>query len=120
VRNAWATFTKMCDDAANAKRRDLRVRSDNPAAGVRAPDRGSRKLKQYLFPNELLRFIACEDVPLAWRRNLVVAVYLYMRDGDPAPRGPHDDRDHDGLHPRGGELRGRGVRLAAPKSATRQ
>jgi integrase len=82
VRNAWATFTKMCDDMANAKRRELRVRVDNPAFGVRAPDRGSRKLKQYLFPNEVLRFASCEDVPRTWRRNLVVAVYLYLRDGE--------------------------------------
>jgi hypothetical protein len=27
--NAWATFSKLCDDAANAKRRELRVRADN-------------------------------------------------------------------------------------------
>lgn len=26
ARNAWATVTKLCDDAANAKRRELRAR----------------------------------------------------------------------------------------------
>src|SRR5262249_18720712 len=82
ARNAWAALTKMCDDMVNAKRRDLRVRADNPAAGVRAPDRGVRKQKQYLFPNEFLKFVSCEEVPLRWRRNLAVAVYLYMRDGE--------------------------------------
>ncbi len=30
----------------------------------------------------MLRFVSCERVPLAWRRNLAVAVYLYMRDGE--------------------------------------
>jgi hypothetical protein len=82
ARNAWATFTKLCDDAANAKRRELRVRHENPATGVRAPDRGARKMKQYLFPGEALRFVSCENVPLSWRRNLATAVYLYMRDGE--------------------------------------
>jgi integrase len=82
ARNAWAAFTKLCDDAANAKRRELRVRADNPATGVRPPDGGVRKMKQYLYPSELLRFVSCEDVPLTWRRNLAVAVYLYMRDGE--------------------------------------
>ncbi len=82
ARNAWGTFIKLCDDSANAKRRDLRMRTDNPATGVRAPDRGLRKAKQYLFPNEVLRFVECEDVPLTWRRNVAVAIYLYMRDGE--------------------------------------
>ena len=34
------------------------------------------------YPSELLRFAPCEDVPLPRRRNLVVAVFLYMRDGE--------------------------------------
>lgn len=82
ARNVWATFTKLCDDAANAKRRDLRVRGDNPAAGVRAPDRGAAKAKQYLYPSEFSRFVSCEAVPVTWRRNTAVAIYTYMRDGE--------------------------------------
>ncbi len=82
ARNVWATFTKLCDDATNAKLRRLRVRSDNPAAGVKAPDRGAKKAKQYLFPSELLALVACEDVPLSWRRSVAVAVYTYLRDGE--------------------------------------
>lgn len=124
ARYAWATFIKLCDDAANAKRRDLRVRSDNPTAGVRAPDRGVRKLKQYLFPSEVLRFVSCKDVPLTWRRNLAVAVYLYMRDGE---LRSCDGRTSiwttpwlvralcaDPVHPRGRGFAGRGGRVPRP------
>jgi len=82
ARNAWAAFCTMCSDMGSSKRRDLRVRKDNPAIGVHAPDRGARKVKQYLFPSELLLFVSCEEVPFVWRRNLAVAVYTYLRDGE--------------------------------------
>jgi len=44
--NVWGTATRMCDDACGSKVEALRVRDDNPAAGVRGPDRGAHKLKQ--------------------------------------------------------------------------
>jgi hypothetical protein len=37
--NVWVLVTKMFDDAVNAKAREHRVRSDNPASGVRGPER---------------------------------------------------------------------------------
>jgi integrase len=95
ARNVWATFTKLCDDAANAKRRDLRVRRDNPAAGVRAPDRGAPKAKAYLYPSEFSRFVSCVDVPVTWRRNTAIAIYTYMRDGELRELGWEDvDLEH--------------------------
>jgi hypothetical protein len=39
--NVWVLVTKMFDDAVNAKAREHRVRSDNPASGVRGPERGA-------------------------------------------------------------------------------
>jgi hypothetical protein len=46
--NVWTVVTSMFDDATNAKKRELRVPSDNPCKDVRAPDRGAHKAKQYL------------------------------------------------------------------------
>jgi integrase len=81
--NIWTTFTKMLADMATHKRRELRVRPDaNLAAGVKAPDRGANKAKQYLYPSEVSAFLACERIPLTWKRAVAVAVYLGARDGE--------------------------------------
>jgi hypothetical protein len=53
-----------------------------PGLGVRAPDRVGKKAKCYLYPNELLQVVASEDVPLAVRRLLALAVYLFVRPGE--------------------------------------
>jgi integrase len=80
--HVWGLVTRMFADACGAKQRDLRVRDDNPAAGVHGPDRGIRKAKQYLYPSELLALVSCRDVPLEWRRAFAVATYLYARAGE--------------------------------------
>jgi integrase len=80
--NIWGTATRMCDDACGSKVEALRVRDDNPAAGVRGPDRGAHKAKQFLYPSEVAAFVAHEDVPFLWRRLVAVAVYAYLRDGE--------------------------------------
>lgn len=82
ARNVWGTATKMCEDACSSKLEALRVRVDNPAAGVQGPDRGAKTVKQYLFPSEFLRFVECERVPLAWRRAVAIAVYLFPRSSE--------------------------------------
>ena len=68
VGSVWTLVTSMCGDMVNAKKRELRARSDNPAVGVLAPERGERKAKQYLYPSEFLQFVSCSDVPLRLRR----------------------------------------------------
>ena len=80
--NAWAVVSRMFRDASNAKQRDLRVRPDNPARDVAPPDRGARKGKVYLYPNELLSLVSCELVPLAWRRIFALATYVFPRAGE--------------------------------------
>lgn len=80
--NVWGTATKMCQDAAESKLEPLRVRRDNPAKGVLGPDRGAETAKQYLYPSEVLRFLACAAVPLEWRRTVALAVYLFPRAGE--------------------------------------
>jgi len=78
----WGLVTKMFSDACEAKVASLRVRSDNPAEGVRGPDRQPKRDKQWLYPREVSTLLACEDVPLRWRRLYALAAYLYLRPGE--------------------------------------
>src|ERR1035441_2116254 len=51
--NVWGLITRQFSDAQSSKQTDLRVaRADNPTTGVRGPDRGARKAKQFLWPSE--------------------------------------------------------------------
>ncbi|GMV14716.1 MAG: hypothetical protein AMXMBFR56_29400 [Polyangiaceae bacterium] len=97
--NVWGTATKMCQDACSAKLDALRVRDDNPSIGVAAPDRGARVVKQYLYPSEFLRFVACPDVPLVWRRIVALAVYVFPRAGElRVLRWDDVDLEHGTIH----------------------
>ncbi len=50
---------------------------------MRGPDDNDPdRLLQFLYPSEVSTFLACEDVPLAWRVNAAIAVYLCLRDGE--------------------------------------
>jgi integrase len=80
--NVWATATKMAGDAAESKQDAIRCRADNPATGVRGPDRGDDVGEQYLYPSEFLKFVECEKVPSRWRRIVALAIYLYPRDAE--------------------------------------
>ena len=39
-------------------------------------------LPQFLYPSEFLRFVNCDEVPIAWRRSVAIAVYTYLRAGE--------------------------------------
>lgn len=82
ARHAWALTTRMFRDAKASKRRDLRVRDDNPTTDVEGPDRGARKVKQFLFPSEFMQLVTTARVPLHWRRLFAIAVYTYARGGE--------------------------------------
>jgi integrase len=77
--NVWGLVTKACVDMTRSKTRSLRIRTDNPAAGIAGPEGGAEKAKVYLYPSEFAQFWACEDVPLRWRRLVALATYLYVR-----------------------------------------
>jgi len=80
--NAWVLFTKACKVASSAKSGELRVRSDNPCAGVEGPDRGELKAKQWLYPVEFAKLVSCPEVPLRWRRLYALLTYTYVRPGE--------------------------------------
>jgi integrase len=78
--NAWSLFTRACKVASSAKAgTGLRVRADNPAAGVEGPDRGAKKEKQWLYPTEFEALVSCDRVPLRWRRLYTLLAYTYLR-----------------------------------------
>lgn len=80
--HVWSVTRAMFRDACGAKRVDLCVRDDNPAAGVAGPDTGNRKAKVYLWPSEFLALVSCERVPMKWRRMFAITTYLYARAGE--------------------------------------
>ncbi len=82
ARNVWSVLTSMMKEACTSKRRELRVRDDNPCSTVQPPDRTDTKAKTFIYPNEFLRLAACAQVPRSWRELYAVACYLYMRPGE--------------------------------------
>ena len=80
--NLWGIVSKMFSDACASKDRTLCVRDDNPADGVRGPDRGPRKVKTFLYPSEIVALLACERVSLSFRRVVALATYLGLRSGE--------------------------------------
>ncbi len=78
----WALLKSMCNAARLSKDRDLRVRRDDPTRDVAPPDRGIVKAKQFLYPSEFLQLVSCEEVPLPWRRAVVLSVYLLLRQSE--------------------------------------
>ncbi len=97
--HAWTVVRAMFRDACAAKRVDLCVRDDNPAAGVAGPDTGARKAKTYLWPSEFAALVASPSVPVRWRRLIALAVCTYARAGELAALEWGDvDLDHGTIH----------------------
>jgi integrase len=82
AQKVWGLVTKLFSDACQSKTAALRVRADNPASGVRGPDAGVVKAKQWLFPAESMLLLGCNGVPLRWRRLYALSIYLYTRPGE--------------------------------------
>jgi integrase len=93
IASVWTLVTSMCADMVSAKKREFRVRGDNPCRDVKPPERGSRKAKQYLYPSEFLKLVSCPEVPLRWRRVAALAVYTFARDGELRALGWDGDID---------------------------
>ncbi len=95
----WSATRCLFRSAARNKNRALRVRPDDPTEGVEPPDRGPRKAKQYLYPSEARRLLACKEVPLAFRRAAALCMYLYLRPGElDALTGGDVDLEHGIVH----------------------
>jgi integrase len=75
----WGVATKMFRDSVESKVAALRVLETNPFQGVKGPERGVRKGKQWLYPTEAIQLLACPEVPLRWRELYALMMYLYTR-----------------------------------------
>ena len=80
--NIWGLVSKMFDDTENAKDPAWCIRDDNPAKTVGGPDGGDRGAKVFLYPEEVTKLLACEDVSLSFRRVVALATYLGVRAGE--------------------------------------
>lgn len=80
--NVWSVLTTTFKAPLSAKRRDLRVRTDNPCAGVLPPEKGDPRRKTFVYPNELAAVLGSLDVGLEWREAYAVGAYLYLRPGE--------------------------------------
>ncbi len=60
VRGYWTVCSLLFKSACSSKRDDLRVRTDNPCAGVEGPNRARiETTHQWLYPSEFLKVMAC-------------------------------------------------------------
>jgi integrase len=87
----------MIRDAAHAKRRrGCAAWTPTRFATSSLPKRSRGKLaKQLLYPSEFLALTSCAAVPLRWKVNFAIAVYLGLRDGEQrALRWAHVDLEH--------------------------
>lgn len=82
ARNVWTVVTTTFKAACMAKRRDLRLRADNPCAGVLPPERGESRRRAFIYPVEASALFACAKVPLEWRELYAVACFLFLRPGE--------------------------------------
>ncbi|MDB4932457.1 MAG: hypothetical protein JWM10_4941 [Myxococcaceae bacterium] len=99
AQNAWMFLSKMFVDASRGKVRALKVRDTNPTRDVQPPERGTEKLKQYLYPSEFLTVAADPSAPLPVRRCYAVAIYLCLRAGELHALAWEDvDLEHGTVH----------------------
>ena len=82
ARNVWSVLTSMMKEACTSKRRDLRVRADNPCTNVQPPDKTDARAKTFIYPSEFLTLASCAAIPREWRETYAVACYLYLRPGE--------------------------------------
>jgi len=80
--NIWSEVTTTLKAAVNAKRRDLRIRSDNPCIGILPPEKGDARKKTFLYPTEVQALLTFDGTPLQWRKVYAIGSYLYLRPGE--------------------------------------
>lgn len=80
--NVWSVLTTTFKAACACKRRDLRLRQDNPCAGVLPPEDGDSRHRAFIYPVEFSALVACRKIPVQWREVYAVAAFLYLRPGE--------------------------------------
>lgn len=82
AKKLFSYASSMFDDASSAKDKTMRIIPTNPCIGVPRPDVGAKRSKQFLWPSEFNKLMACEDVPVEFRRAVAICIYTYTRLGE--------------------------------------
>lgn len=99
----WTIFTAMMAASCNDDEPALYVREDNPAIGIKAPEKAKKQTRGCLYVAEFLQLVTCEKIPIGARRVIVLAVYLQMRAGELSRIRCEDvDLEHEIIHVRRG------------------
>jgi integrase len=80
--NIWRTCTCALGDAVTSKVQSVAVLEANPALNIEPPKDGDMKEKQFLYPDEYLKLVACAEVPLFYARLYTFAIYTGLRQGE--------------------------------------
>lgn len=79
ARQVWARARCMFRQMFDHEKDELRIRKDDPTAGVRPPRKGDDKQRATLYPDEATRLLGCLDVPFRARRQWALLLYTGMR-----------------------------------------
>ncbi len=83
ARNVWHTGTRMFLDGTQSNEPGVAVLDANPFRDIEGPTAKSpEKQKQFLYPDEFLQLVWCDDVPLVYARFYAVAVYSHVREAE--------------------------------------
>jgi integrase len=97
--NAWSclrtAFRIACSDKGWAEA--VRVRNDDPTQGVEPPDNGESKKRQWLYPAEFARLMACQTVPVERKRLWAFLAYTGLRPGEAAELRYKDIEREEGI-----------------------
>jgi integrase len=77
--NTWGLVRRAFDDAVRSKTLALRVLKASPADGVRPPDKGTKKAREFVSPSRFDAFVRDHRVPIEWRITVALAVYTGCR-----------------------------------------
>lgn len=93
--NVWSAVRTIFWDACHAKAREMRVLTNDPTADVAPPERGEKKQKPWLYPDEFLTLVTAPAIWEAegerqaarasarrWMRLFTLAAYLGLRAGE--------------------------------------
>jgi integrase len=79
ARQIWARARCMFRQTFDHEKDTLRLRKDDPTAGVRPPRKGADKQRATLYPDEASKLLSCLDVPFRARRQWALLLYTGMR-----------------------------------------
>jgi integrase len=79
AQNVWTVLRTTFKDTVGSRDRTLRVRTDDPTAGIKPPLKTPARQKTFLYPVEVANLLACKAVPRVWREAYAVAAYSYVR-----------------------------------------